>query len=1185
MSSASERPYNTKIRHGFGQISLEWSAYLAEGFCSYYCDKRHESPANTRPSLDTRADWRITDRRRTVGALIMLCLNIGVDPPDVVKTQPCARLEAWVDPANVIDQKKAIEQIGRNLQQQYETLSTRTRYKQSLDPCVDDAKRVCVGLRRSARDDRILVHYNGHGVPRPTPSGEIWVFNRGYTQYIPVSAGEFLQWLGTPSLLVWDCSAAGRVVRAVARVAPDQCIQIGACRAEEILPMHPSLPADLLSCCLTSPVDMAVKWFALQNPELVESQYIPGKVTDRRTPLGELNWIFTAITDTIAWSALPPSLFRKLFRQDLVVAALFRNFLLANRIMRAHNCHPVSSPALPDTSSHPIWASWDLALNHCLLQVKVLKQAEQNGETYEYQYSDFFEQQLTAFELWLRLRRSDVPKPPEQLPVLLQVLLSQIHRLRALVLLSRYLDLGPEAVRIALGIGFFIYVLKLLQSPAPELRPVLVFIWARIMAVEPRDVQHELVKESGYAYFLQIVVQSLPSDSSEAVDGRPEHVAMCCFILAQFVRGYAQGQRLMADYPGFLGALVRHMADEQGPLLRQWALLCFAELVRGNEEVWSLVRSVEPHVFDLHVSARLDDPIPEVRAAAVYTLGACLGLAGTDDDLAHRVARVCLDASPFLRTECAVFFANYVNIHTSQFVVCAFTTLEEEFHTLSGEDVRSESPAHGSIPLAVWRLILCLATDASDSVREKAELIADHVHRALARTPLGDDMRRMVAVLEPQQKQKQKQSKTSTEPAHLVEPRGFWGWLKDEPGASPSPSLPPHETGPSALRTPETPTSHHGLPLNSNLYDWAAVYFTEPQLHSPEPDEPGSERYLERLYRKDRNERILAVTQRQKDLAIQGTWNNQLAALSCVESPSKILFAQFEPQLLALANDTVTVYDWSTSRRISGFNTSLPKSAKLADARLINEDDVPLLLTAATDGQARIWRNYESATPQLASSWWLLPELGRANIVIDWQQSRGCLLAGGDARVIRVWDAACEQALDDLPVRTPANLTALTSDQVMGNLCVAGFGDGSIHLYDRRLERNKALVRRWKMPSSIVNVRMQRGGTRELVSGDSSGIVSLWDARLSESVGSFKAHTRRMNMLELHEHAPVIATASRVAGIWSTAGRRVSTLKSPSAGYTTPKSDIGTVAFHPHAMVLAMSSHLDDQISVFQCTV
>jgi regulator-associated protein of mTOR len=32
---------------------------------------------------------------------------------------------------------------------------------------------------------------------------------------------------------------------------------------------------------------------------------IPGRSNDRKTLLGELNWIFTAVTDTIAWNVLP----------------------------------------------------------------------------------------------------------------------------------------------------------------------------------------------------------------------------------------------------------------------------------------------------------------------------------------------------------------------------------------------------------------------------------------------------------------------------------------------------------------------------------------------------------------------------------------------------------------------------------------------------------------------------------------------------------------------------------------------------------------------------------------------------------------------------------------------------------------------------------------------------------------
>lgn len=46
-------------------------------------------------------------------------------------------------------------------------------------------------------------------------------------------------------------------------------------------------------------------------------------------------------------------------------------------------------------------------------------------------------------------------------------------------------DGGPDCLCVqALSVGIFPYVLKLLQSSARELRPLLVFIWAKILAVD-----------------------------------------------------------------------------------------------------------------------------------------------------------------------------------------------------------------------------------------------------------------------------------------------------------------------------------------------------------------------------------------------------------------------------------------------------------------------------------------------------------------------------------------------------------------------------------------------------------------------------------------------------------------------------------------------------------------------------
>lgn len=62
------------------------------------------------------------------------------------------------------------------------------------------------------QNERVLFHYNGHGVPRPTVNGEIWVFNSRYTQYIPLSMYELQSWIGTPCIYVLDCSAAGLII-------------------------------------------------------------------------------------------------------------------------------------------------------------------------------------------------------------------------------------------------------------------------------------------------------------------------------------------------------------------------------------------------------------------------------------------------------------------------------------------------------------------------------------------------------------------------------------------------------------------------------------------------------------------------------------------------------------------------------------------------------------------------------------------------------------------------------------------------------------------------------------------------------------------------------------------------------------------------------------------------------------
>ncbi|NXO26106.1 RPTOR protein, partial [Cisticola juncidis] len=667
----------------------DWNLPLA------FMKKRHCEKIEGSKSL--AQSWRMKDRMKTVSVALVLCLNVGVDPPDVVKTTPCARLECWIDPLSMGPQK-ALETIGANLQKQYENWQPRARYKQSLDPTVDEVKKLCTSLRRNAKEERVLFHYNGHGVPRPTVNGEIWVFNKNYTQYIPLSIYDLQTWMGSPSIFVYDCSNAGLIVKSfkqfalqreqeleVAAINPNHplaqmplppsmknCIQLAACEATELLPMIPDLPADLFTSCLTTPIKIALRWFCMQKSvrlvpgvtlDLIEK--IPGRLNDRRTPLGELNWIFTAITDTIAWNVLPRDLFQKLFRQDLLVASLFRNFLLAERIMRSYNCTPVSSPRLPPTYMHAMWQAWDLAVDICLSQLPTIIE-----EGTAFRHSPFFAEQLTAFQVWLTMGVEN-RNPPEQLPIVLQVLLSQVHRLRALDLLGRFLDLGPWAVSLALSVGIFPYVLKLLQSSARELRPLLVFIWAKILAVDS-SCQADLVKDNGHKYFLSVLADPyMPA----------EHRTMTAFILAVIVNNYNTGQE--ACLQGNLIAICLEQLSDPHPLLRQWVAICLGRIWQNFDSArWCGVRdSAHEKLYSL-----LSDPIPEVRCAAVFALGTFVGNSAErtdhsttiDHNVAMMLAQLINDGSPMVRKELVVALSHLVVQYESNFCTVALQFIEEE---------------------------------------------------------------------------------------------------------------------------------------------------------------------------------------------------------------------------------------------------------------------------------------------------------------------------------------------------------------------------------------------------------------------------------------------------------------------------------------------------------------------------
>ncbi|KAI7823862.1 raptor N-terminal caspase like domain-containing protein [Gamsiella multidivaricata] len=1301
-------------RHGFEEDFDENGLPPEHVYYMFYTDKRHEVTTGHNAEITLREweplqDWRMREKLKTISVALVLCLNIGIDPPDVVKTNPCAKLEAWIDPF-VLPVPKSLENIGKALQAQYEVWQPRARYKAALDPSMEDTKKLCCVLRRNAKEERILFHYNGHGVPKPTSSGEIWVFNKNYTQYIPVSLLDLQSWLGSPCIYVYDCSAAGNILLSFNRFAEKRdldaakqagsqppgtipspplrdCIQLAACGPDDTLPMNPDLPADIFTACLTTPIEIALRWFVLQHPLLhnvtVEMvTRIPGKLNDRRTPLGELNWIFTSITDTIAWNVLSRDLFKTLFRQDLMVAALFRNFLLADRIMRSQKCTPMSSPALPPTHQHPMWDSWDLALDMCLAQLPGLLEGDPAGTHLSYQPSMFFTEQLMAFEVWLG-HGSPSHEAPEQLAIVLQVLLSQVHRLRALLLLSKFLDLGPWAVNHALAVGISPYVLKLLQSPAADLKPVLVFIWARLLAVD-RSFQNDLLKDNGFVYFVGI----LGVNAGMPFQNVSEHRAMCAFILATFCRDFPQGQQACLKQQVIQYCLT-HVADNDH-LLRQWACLCIGQLWRNYNEAKSVGLQSGAHE---RLTQILSDPIPEVRAAAMWSLGTFISnldqneqVIQLQNNLAMSALVATTDASPIVRKELVIFLSSLVFDHLDVFVTVASELLASEQQLSGGkQDLKSKNwdekekmaqqdkMSPQAVYAVIWKALLCLSVDSNNGVATAASKLVDYVNFQLLSGPVAQSL---TPILQQQALRSQSMSSSSMGSLHqstlpqatpdrsntsstlghrtakqvantlkrsaslAVTLKSYMGYpsqsnasessrpssigafgpksaqdsgntLTTDPRqqnggsngtsrtlrsttprprsvhgdagyvqAQASASYPIHAaTGAAAVNGTPDPNLPEARPqLESVFYDWCCEYFLEPQMKGVEGDEPGSVNYNERLWRRVRNEKIIYECHPLREQAGSSKWDSNIQSMNNESAAMHLVMHSYEPHMV-IADDkrNISVWNWKEGQLLNRFSNSNPRGTSITSVKYINEDDVAMLLVASGEGVVRLYRKYDEPNQtDIVTSWRvltdMLPSSKSTGTITDWQQGRGSLLVGGDARVIRVWDAARELCISDIPTRSGAPVTSITSDQVSGSIFVVGFGDGAVRVYDRRKPQHDAMVMTWKKHKSwIQNVRMQRGGFRELVSGSVDGTIKVWDVRYQEALCTIVARDP-ISALDLHHHAPVIASGSptQYIKVWNVNGEGLSTVRSYSGLFGQRQAKVTSLGFHPHEYVFGV---------------
>lgn len=1166
--------------------------------------------------------WRMKEKTKTVSVALVLCLNIGVDPPDVIKPDPCARLECWLEPSGQQAQK-SLENIGKTLQTQYERWHARAKYKLCLDPTLEDVKKLCLALRRNSKDERVLFHYNGRGVPKPTNNGEIWVFNKNYTQYIPLSIYELQTWMGSPSIYVFDCTSAGLIVKwfhnfiqqrekeyqylastgTIYEQPPPlkDFIILAACGPNESLPLNPALPADIFTSCLTTPIKIALRWYITLfkfpkgstfheiTVDMVDK--IPGRQNDRKTALGELNWIFTAITDTIAWNTLPRELFQKLFRQDLLVASLFRNFLLAERILRSASCTPISSPSLPPTHNHPMWKTWDFSVDLCLTQLPSLL----NDPNYEYKHSPFFTEQLTAFELWLEFGREDKPGP-EQLPIVLQVLLSQQHRLKALELLGAFLDLGPWAVDQALSVGIFPYVLKLLQSPMPELRQILVFIWAKILALD-KSCQLDLIKDNGHTYFIQVLAKPHPSDQLE----------MSAFILSVIMSGCRSGQTACLQQN--LMKICLSKLEEPDPMVRRWVVLCLGKLWEDFEDgKWAAVKENAPKLL----CPLLTDPVPEVRASAIFALSSFLGGSDSNQQRVQIEMNIALslmvptkDASPLVRKELALALVNITRICEPMIKEIALEMFREDMAaeakkeeerkrvkskklkqpttpvSISPETDRSDDQLSASVHGCCWRLIRNLSVDPHPLVSKVAIVAVSYFNNYCMVTEGTKENPTFV------NKQLKHLSSSNSMKRATSLPSFSQGGSPTESSILTTSGIGLNDSISSELNSsaepPEPFETFTGI--KSTFYVWCCEYFSNPIL-KPQQEDETSPKFLSKQRKQQKMEVVLTEAKTLTQSNEKRKFDDQIAFLDNEgEVPHILQFHPFEEHMV-VADAGLHITTWSSEgAKLNKFRVPR-KSGRITSMILLNEHDDTLLLGATDDSVIRIWKNYDSPTDkELVTAWKsfdqtsYIPKNRRMGVLVSWNQDSGLMVTSGDLPQIKIWDVSRELCYQEIPIPPEVPVTCLQN--LTPTQFVAGCLDGSLRVYDVRASPRNSVVHSFNEHSRPIKTVQFPKYSTQIISGTVGGEIKIWDIRETTSSKTFELATKAVSAMAIHQYAPLIAAGSKEnIRIVTFEGEELSLIRYYVGFLGQRISPVYSLSFHPYRGLLAAGA-TDSVISVY----
>lgn len=270
-------------------------------------------------------------------------------------------------------------------------------------------------------------------------------------------------------------------------------------------------------------------------------------------------------------------------------------------------------------------------------------------------------------------------------------------------------------------------------------------------------------------------------------------------------------------------------------------------------------------------------------------------------------------------------------------------------------------------------------------------------------------------------------------------------------------------------------------------------------------------------------------------------------------------FHPFEKYLVTADDHNFSLWNYSNSNApvvaadyydVQTFKNDQLSSAKITDLHIINTHGRALLLVATDDSAIRVWRNlfpltfsevsmkeYESSSsdghrlsvPKLSSAFFMFEDLplrteSRKRFVMAYDDQKQRIIAGGDNKTIRIWDANHESKIRDIVTGSDV-VTSIQTAADSNHFISVGCEDGAVRVFDDRVMSNDGRVLSFTSKMTpVINAKFQtHSDSINMVSGHANGDICWYDKRITTKAVRIECTKKPITSMVFHDLTDVFA--------------------------------------------------------------